>query len=945
MLLCLIKKMGKSKWLFLCLIMGVVFTTSIVTSIPMYTKYMLNSILQTKFTDFKEDNKFDAGLVNIKGNFDKDRSVKHYQINEIYLKNIKNKIDSLKTGYKREDMLIKTNPLYRVSQDGVKYNDINTWDSLYLSCLNGLNKSVTLSEGKFPEKTQNKDYYEAMILSDDFISYCFKLNSIYTFTSDSNGKGKEVKIKIVGTYKKDNSVNSNATDIGGLILDKDTFLNNMLKNESNIRIANVTISYLLNINKVTTSNLSSFEEKGKDLTRTVKSWDGFDIVFNASSPISEYKKVENQFNIIMYMFYTPVLIMLLFYISMMSGLIIENDSDEISVMRSRGASTFQIFKEYIYESIIVCAFGILLGPLGGKLLCLIFGSASGFMKFSGFSKINIPVDKGMYIYTLLIALIFFITLLVPAALNLKKSIVVKKQQGSARQGKPFYIKYYVDIILLLISFYGIYLYKVKKGNVFGGSSKYNSLDPVLYIVSAAFFIGLSMFFIRIYPYIIKLIFKISKKFLSNSLYYAFINTERGGKGLFLIMLFVLITASLCIFDMKIANTLNEITVNRTKYLVGSDITIVSDWNSSDDDKGIDERPVKIAGSENNYSENLVYYEPPFSEFQNIKGIESVTKVLRQVNGEAKFGSNEAKSVYVMGIIPHEFGKTAYFNPKYLKTHWFNYLNILTKEKNSVIISKSLADSFGIGIGDVVYYKWDKTLYLEGKVGGIVEYFPTYDTTNKNEENGSSSEYMIVGNLNFMQESMLTTPYEVWMKKSPNASNDTIYSTLAKRSVQVRSFKDLGNELKKEKSQPVIKATNESLTLGFTAAMLISAMGIIIYAILSLRKRLLIFGILRSTGMASSEVFKMILYESLLSFGIACVVGISIGQLTSSIFVPMIMSVWNTGKLSLPNTSFSLFSDYMRLTVLVIIIFLIISVNIYKFIKKLKISEAVKLGED
>lgn len=947
MLLCLIKKMGKSKWLFLCLILGFIFTTSIVSSIPMYTKSMLTGILQNKIKQFGQENKVDPGILSIIAKCKENEGIGYTDLTG-HLSTIESKVKNLGTGYKSKDMILFSNPIFLTSVDDIKVEMISSWDKTYLISPDNLEKNVKIIKGRFAKKLDGSDYYEAIVPEDYYNSQGLKLDSIYQYSGTIKPKEKQLKIKIVGTFEVDDTKNIDAANYVGIVLNKDVFINQLLKNESsNVRIQSAMFSYTLYSNKITPTALTSFEDSYSDMQKTIERWSGFSVYFGAFNAINDYKKTEASFNIIMWMLYMPVLIMLMVYISMVAKLIIENDGDEISVMRSRGASSFYIFKEYIYEIFVVCIIGIILGPLGGKLLCSLLGNVDGFMKFIIGSPIKVTIDRWIFLYVLIVAIVFSAALLIPAALNLKKSIVVKKQQNTARGSKPFYVKYYIDLILLAISAYGIYVYKIKNSSIkLAMDSSYYAVDPLLYIVSTTFFIGLGMLFIRIYPLILKIVFKLTKRFFSNAMYYAILNTERAGEGLSLIMIFIIITASLGIYNIKTANIINGSVENRTRYLNGADITMMAYWKSSEDMVASDAVAGPSKDSESTFANQLEYYEPNYTPFQKVEGIEGATKVLRQNQGSVKFGSHTSTSTYVMGIIPNEFGKIAWFNPDFLSVHWYNYLNALTKEKNAVLISSKLASDFNIKLGDVIYYKWDKTLYLEGKVVGIVNYFPSYNPLgSSNTDTGNKSSYMVVGNLTFMQESMFITPYEVWMKKQPGATNKTIYSSMSNNGLNLQSFSDSGYELRKQKNTPVIKSTNEALTLGFCAAMLVSAMGIIIYSILSLKKRILSFGILRSMGMSAKEVFKMLFYEFILSFGIACAIGVLIGQLTSNIFVPVMSNLWNHGQLVLPNSSLSLTSDYVRLIILTSIIFAVILVDMGMFIKRIKISQAVKLGED
>jgi len=73
--------------------------------------------------------------------------------------------------------------------------------------------------------------------------------------------------------------------------------------------------------------------------------------------------------------------MLGFYLLMVSRLAIEQEQNEIAVMKSRGASSFQVFFGYLIESLILGVIALSVGPPLGLFICGLLGSANGFMEF------------------------------------------------------------------------------------------------------------------------------------------------------------------------------------------------------------------------------------------------------------------------------------------------------------------------------------------------------------------------------------------------------------------------------------------------------------------------------------------------------------------------------------------------------------------------------------
>ena len=97
--------------------------------------------------------------------------------------------------------------------------------------------------------------------------------------------------------------------------------------------------------------------------------------------LEEYHARESQLKLSLWMLQVPILLMLAFYLFMVSQLTINNEKNEIAVMKSRGAGGFQIFISYLIESLILSLGALLVGPPLGLFLCKLLGASNGFLEF------------------------------------------------------------------------------------------------------------------------------------------------------------------------------------------------------------------------------------------------------------------------------------------------------------------------------------------------------------------------------------------------------------------------------------------------------------------------------------------------------------------------------------------------------------------------------------
>ncbi len=86
----------------------------------------------------------------------------------------------------------------------------------------------------------------------------------------------------------------------------------------------------------------------------------------------------------------PILLMLLFYICMVSRLILNYEKNEMAVLQSRGASRLQTAGIYLFQAIFLSAAALVSGPFLSLVFCRMIGASNGFMEFVG--RKGLPVE-------------------------------------------------------------------------------------------------------------------------------------------------------------------------------------------------------------------------------------------------------------------------------------------------------------------------------------------------------------------------------------------------------------------------------------------------------------------------------------------------------------------------------------------------------------------------
>ena len=177
------------------------------------------------------------------------------------------------------------------------------------------------------------------------------------------------------------------------------------------------------------------------------------------------------------------------------------------------------------------------------------------------------------------------------------------------------------------------------------------------------------------------------------------------------------------------------------------------------------------------------------------------------------------------------------------------------------------------------------------------------------------------------------------------STQPVYDWAAENEVRFTTFSDTKAKLIDWKNDPVTQGTNGVLTVGFIVILILCAVGFLIFWILSIRARELQFGIFRAMGMSMKEILGMLGNEQLFISGVSLALGALIGKLAAYLFVPMVQVAYTSADTVIPLEIADASADTLRLYIVIGLVVIVCMAVLVMLIRKIKISQALKLGED
>lgn len=983
----LFRKMRNTKWMVLCLLIGFVMASAMMSTIPIYMNASLQRMLVKDLESFQQEYDIYPGAYNTSYGLKMDISGSEQQkAVENYNNKVEAKFKELGLPEKLDKKYISDEYLYVRS---LATSEGNAQARFTLGGMTDISDHISIKQGRmFTAGKRSDGVYECVATEKALKSTELAIDTVYEI-ADVFDDNKSIKIEIVGVFdvKDENDaywaegLDSQYTAV--IFTDYDTMLGDCV-DTGVVNITKAVHNYAVDYASMNMTDLNSTNEMiAKQKTYFGENSIGFSMP--ASDILKDYESRSSQLQLVLWLLQIPVILMIIFYLFMVSQLNVEQERNEIAVFKSRGASRLQIMAIYALESLVLGVLTVIIGPFAGLGLCKVLGASNGFLEFVNRRSLPVHMTIEAFVYAAIAVAVFFVTTMIPILPATKTTIVEHKQSKAKKKKHALWEKVCLDFILVGGSVGWLYYYNKTQEKLVaeGVTDTTATVNPIMFVASTAFILGLGLFLIRIYPYIIRLLARIGRRVWSPAQYVSLTNIGRSstGRERFL-MLFLVLTVSLGVFFANTARALNRNAEESVAYEVGCDAVLTEQWYSSkiESAQQTTQQSASQSGAAQNDTEEddsdtettIQYVEPVFERFEKLAGVENVTKVFRKdgvtissnkmnvprqqtKSGEEKTrddfldqdidsssGKSSTSNVQLMTVVPSDFSKVCKFEDRLLPVQINNYLNALAEYTPGVILSSSFK-SYGLELGDTVECKWGGNESFEVTVLAFVDYWPGLSPY-KEAKNGGYMDFAVM-NYDYVNVQTSMEPYQVWFKLKDGASVQAFYDSIDQAGIKPLTLESASQQMIEKKNDPMLQGMNGALTLGFIIIMVMCIIGFLIYWILSIKSRTLQFGILRAMGMKFREIIMMIVYEQLLVSGVAIFAAIFIGGITSDLFVPLFQSIFDASQSVPPFAVIPERSDYLKLYAVIGVMLLTAFVVLGRLIKKIKISQALKLGED
>ena len=936
----IVQKLLNKKWMALSLLLGNVLLIAIACANPMYSKAMLQRTLTQDMNKYLEEHNRYPGAISVKTNY------------ASYSDETDDKFSKVEGIYKEmlQKMAVPTSAevVYNMNTSTAvsKMQDRKT--RIQLASYSDIEEHIEILHGEWYSSDIKDNVIDVIVTERTFIKQSLTMGEEWELSEVLDENGTPYRMRVVGIFDnlddQDPYWESSPDDwVIRFVMEESVFeqIFSIPGNRDNLTKGWYTV---LDYTQIKENQVERILESAHTVLAETEDLDYTYVTMNFLDTMEKFAAKEQKLNITITMLQIPTFVLLVAFIFMVSGQMLDMEQNEISVFKSRGASKGQIIQLYLLQSALIAVMGLAAGIPVGMFICKVIGASNAFLEFVNRTALPIRINGTVLLFALGAAVFSVGTMVLPVFKMANTSIVAVKRKKNRKQAKSWWKVVGLDIILLAFSIYGLYQFVGQEEFLAEQAAKGAALDPVLYGCSSLFMLGAGLLILRILPWLIRAVFEIGKKWWSPGIYASFLRILRTNNNQGFLVVFLVLTVSIGIFNTQTARTINANSEEQICYNIGADLVVQERWQ--DNSAQIAESKANEE-AESTEAMELTYVEPDFGKYTELDGVKQATKVLVDHNVTASVPNGKLENVMIMGIHTKEFGEIAWFKDNLLANHWYEYLNAISQNANAVLVSSNFQKIYGYKLGDIINYANEEGDYVRGIIYGFVDYWPSYSPVIMvQDEDGlvkKTDQFLIVAHLSQLQSSWGITPYQVWIKTE--GSSQFMYQYAEESGTSFTLFKDTAADLVELKNESVFQGTNGVLTISFIVVLLLCATGFLIYWILSIQSRTLQFGIFRAMGMSQREVLTMLVVEQIFISGTAIGGGVLVGRLVSKYFVPLIQIAYSTADRVLPLDIIDAASDYVRLGIVIGLMIVVCMIVLGVLISKIKITQALKLGED
>ena len=298
-----------------------------------------------------------------------------------------------------------------------------------------------------------------------------------------------------------------------------------------------------------------------------------DTSFKLDTVLDDYEEQILLARIPLFLMVFLVTAILIYYLALVTGLIVKSRATEISMLKSRGATTVQIGLLALVEGLLLTVPAVFLGPLLALGVSKVLGQVF-FNVGTGVESVPIVLSFQAFLLGLGGAFLAIAVLTISTLLAGRQGIVEFRQSGARPSRVPIIHRYYLDVLLLVLI--GLVWWQIQSRGSFLVRSLGTGeleIDYSLLLGPVLLLLALGLLVLRVFPWVVAILARVSEGLGPAWLMQGLRRVSRDPIVPGTLVVLLMVATALGVIGSAFSSTLERSQRDRALYAAGSDLRI------------------------------------------------------------------------------------------------------------------------------------------------------------------------------------------------------------------------------------------------------------------------------------------------------------------------------------------------------------------------------------
>lgn len=603
-----------------------------------------------------------------------------------------------------------------------------------------------------------------------------------------------------------------------------------------------------------------------------------------SSTLERFRSRISVVNIPVTLLLLQVVGLILFFVGMMAGLVVERQAEVIILLRSRGASRRLIFGSFVTQSFGLVAIALVAGPLlaiiAVRLLVQFTLAPADQQALNVISNDPVRAVLGVGWFALAAALSAVVAMVFSIRGAASRNVLEMRRESARVTRRPLWQRMYLDIIAVIIALTGYFLsLYVTNSGVVDVQTNLLISTPLALIAPIFLVIAGILLFLRFFPLLLRLVAWLTSRRSGAAPMLALAQMARAPRHAVRMVLLLALASSFASFALVFNASEVQHISTMAAYQTGADFS----------------GPLSI-----------VDYTDPIARqtglYRNISGVTSAT-LGYVTDAFPVVATYQSTSFSIRAVDADNFAQTAIWTSQDSSQPLSALMSQLAAKRASAGAASSVPavvdaltwQAFNLSTG-APFILQVGTKNITFTALAKVDHIPT---VNDSLASGKGNDYIPPGGVLADYQTLASVynsttgdfiaPNYVWLRTSDTpALLSKTRAALSSGTLALNTINDRRAIVASLEKDPLYLALVNVLTLGTAITILLALVGNLTASWLSARTRLINFAVLRAIGSTPRQVASVLAWEQVMVYTTALVLGAFFGALLVATIVPALV---------------------------------------------------------